>query len=66
MGLFLWAFAAKRPALYRLAARIAARLLRRIARDGAVRALPLMKGWFAVRDFPAPEGQTFQEQWAKR
>ncbi|HVZ90315.1 MAG TPA: lactate utilization protein B [Rhizomicrobium sp.] len=66
MGLFLWAFAAKRPALYRLGARIAARLLRRIARDGAVRALPLMKGWFAVRDFPAPEGQTFQEQWAKR
>ncbi|HVV64963.1 MAG TPA: lactate utilization protein B [Rhizomicrobium sp.] len=66
MGLGLWAFAAKRPALYRLGARVAARLLRLLARDGAVRALPLMRGWFAVRDFDAPEGRTFQERWAKR
>ena len=66
-GLALWAFAAKRPALYRL---------RRVAcwrgssnslgRDGTVHALPLMQGWFAVRDFPAPQGKTFQEQWQAR
>jgi L-lactate dehydrogenase complex protein LldF len=66
LGLGLWAFAAKRPALYRLAARAAARILKLLARDGVVRALPVMKGWFAVRDFPAPQGKTFQEQWDRR
>ncbi len=66
-GLGLWAFAAKRPGLYRLGARIAARLLRMLAgRRGAVKALPLPKGWFAVRDLPAPQGKTFQELWAER
>lgn len=62
MGLGLWAFAAKNPRLYRPMARLAARLLKALGRDGAVHGLPLMKGWFAVRDFPAPQGRTFQEQ----
>lgn len=65
-GLGLWAFAAKRPGLYRFGARIMARLLKMMGRDGQVRSLPLMKGWFAVRDFPAPEGRTFQEMWRER
>ncbi len=65
-GLALWAFAAKRPALYRLGASLLARLLKFAGRDGAVHALPLMQGWFAVRDFPAPQGKTFQEQWRAR
>ena len=65
-GLALWAFAAKRPALYRQATKIIARLLKLMSRKGAVRALPLMRGWFAVRDFPAPEGKTFQELWRER
>jgi L-lactate dehydrogenase complex protein LldF len=65
-GLGLWAFAAKRPALYRFGARIMARLLRFLSRNGAVHSLPLMQGWFAVRDFPAPEGKTFQELWRER
>jgi len=63
-GLSLWAFAAKRPWLYRLGARTVARLLkRRAGKRGYVRALPLMKGWFAVRDLPAPQGRTFHEMW---
>ncbi len=62
IGLGLWAFAAKHPALYRLGARVMVRLLKLIGRDGAVHGMPLMKGWFAVRDFPAPQGRTFQEQ----
>ena len=67
MGLGLLAFAAKHPALYRFATRIAARMLKLLAgKRGAVRALPLMGGWFAVRDFPAPQGRTFQELWRKR
>ena len=65
-GLGLWAFAAKRPGLYRVIAALAARLLKRRARNGAVRAFPLMGGWFAVRDFPAPQGETFHDLWAKR
>ncbi len=66
LGLSLWAYAAKRPALYRLGANFAARMLRMLGRDGRVRSLPLMKGWFLVRDFPAPQGKTFQELWSER
>jgi L-lactate dehydrogenase complex protein LldF len=62
-GLALWAFAAKRPFLYRFGASLLARLLKFMSRKGAVHSLPLMRGWFAVRDFPAPAGKTFHEQW---
>ncbi|MDE2462946.1 MAG: lactate utilization protein, partial [Alphaproteobacteria bacterium] len=62
-GIGLWAFAAKRPALYRLATRLSSRLLKLMARNGRIRALPLAGGWFAVRDLPQPEGKTFLEQW---
>jgi len=62
-GLSLWAFAAKHPLLYRFGASLLARLLKLMSRGGAVQSLPLMKGWFAVRDFPAPQGKTFHEQW---
>ena len=65
-ALWLWAFFAKRPVLYRLAAKFAARVLRLSARNGGVRALPLFRNWFAVRDFPAPHGKTFQELWTSR
>jgi L-lactate dehydrogenase complex protein LldF len=65
-GLGIWAFAAKRPALYRLSTKIMARLLKFMSRNGTVRSLPLMRGWFAVRDFPAPQGKTFQELWRER
>ena len=62
-GLSLWAFAAKHPLLYRFGASLLARLLKFMSRSGAVHSLPLMKDWFAVRDFPAPAGKTFHEQW---
>jgi L-lactate dehydrogenase complex protein LldF len=66
-GLSFWAFAARHPRLYRLAARVGARLLKwRAGRSGNVRALPLARGWFAVRDLPAPQGQTFHDLWCKR
>jgi L-lactate dehydrogenase complex protein LldF len=65
-GLSLWAFAARRPRLYRFAARIGAHLLKwRAGSSGSVRALPLARGWFAVRDLPAPQGQTFHDLWRK-
>jgi L-lactate dehydrogenase complex protein LldF len=65
-GLGTWAFFAKHPALYRWVAATAARLLKLVARRGRVHGLPLMRNWFAVRDFPAPEGKTFRELWAAR
>jgi L-lactate dehydrogenase complex protein LldF len=66
-GLSIWAFAAKRPRLYRIAASFAARALKLLTGSkGHLRALPLMRGWFAVRDFPAPQGRTFHDLWANR
>jgi L-lactate dehydrogenase complex protein LldF len=65
-GLGVWAFAVKRPALYRLGASLMARLLKMLGRGGTVHALPVLKGWFAVRDFPVPQGKTFLEQWRTR
>src|SRR5690606_3009252 len=67
-GLALWAFLAKRPALYRRAAALAARTLGLLGRRrGRFRSLPLAGGWTAHRDLPAPEtGRTFQQLWAER
>lgn len=66
-GLSLWAFAAKRPWLYRLCTALAARALKRLAGNrGNLRSLPAMGGWFVARNFPAPHGKTFHEQWTAR
>ncbi len=63
----LWAWLARRPALYHLGARIAMPLLRLAARGrGRFHQLPKLGGWTDHRDFPAPEGSTFQAQWAQR
>ncbi len=62
-----WAFLALRPRAYRLTSRIAARTLAAAARArGKLRWLPLSAGWTRDRDFPAPQGRTFQELWARR
>ncbi|MBN9020557.1 MAG: LUD domain-containing protein, partial [Rhizobiales bacterium] len=66
-GIGFWAFFARHPWLYRLGTRFAARALANRAIDrGRFKSLPLAGGWTKHRDFPAPEGQTFMEQWAKR
>jgi L-lactate dehydrogenase complex protein LldF len=66
-GLGLWAWFAKRPALYRRASGIAMRVLGAIGRrKGRFRSLPLAKGWTDWRDMPAPEGKTFHQLWAER
>ena len=44
-----------------------ARLLRALGgRKGRLSSLPLAGGWTDHRDFPAPQGKSFQELWAKR
>ncbi len=66
-GLGVWAFLARRPALYRTVARVGARFLRLLGRRrGRLSRLPLAGGWTAGRDLPVPQGQTFQAQWAAR
>jgi L-lactate dehydrogenase complex protein LldF len=63
-GISLWGFFAKRPALYRLATRVAMKAMAFASRGkGRFTSLPLAGGWTQYRDFPAPQGQTFQAQW---
>jgi len=65
-NLALWAFAAKRPALYRALTRVAAFGLRTLAgRRGRLAHVPLAGGWTAGRDLPAPEGDTFFARYAR-
>jgi L-lactate dehydrogenase complex protein LldF len=62
-----WALLALRPPLYRLVARIAAGSLALLARGtGRLAWLPMGRRWTRDRDFPAPQGQTFQALWARR
>ncbi len=67
LGLKVWGFFAERPTLYRLATRIAMPLLARLGHaNGRFDSLPFAQGWTESRDFPAPQGETFQAQWQKR
>jgi L-lactate dehydrogenase complex protein LldF len=62
-----WTSAAKRPRLYHVLARFAAATLGAAGRArGAFHWLPLGRGWTRTRDFPAPQGRTFQQLWAER
>ncbi|WP_445680416.1 LutB/LldF family L-lactate oxidation iron-sulfur protein [Radicibacter daui] len=67
-GLGLWAWFARRPALYRLASGLGARLLSGLGgRKGRLRWLPMAGGWTSERDFPAPPaGGSFMQQWQAR
>ncbi|MEX2454362.1 MAG: lactate utilization protein B [Rhodospirillaceae bacterium] len=65
-GLALWAWAAKRPWLYRRGARLAVAVLRLLGgRKRILRALPFAGGWTASRDLPVPEGGTFVDLWQR-
>ena len=66
-GLGVWAFFAKRPALYQFGARMAARLLKIMGRgQGKFTSLPLAGGWTEYRDVPVPQGKTFLAMWKER
>jgi L-lactate dehydrogenase complex protein LldF len=67
LGLRAWAFAARRPALYRALERAGVRMLGLASRGrGFVRRLPLGRGWTRGRDFAAPRGRTLRELWRER
>jgi L-lactate dehydrogenase complex protein LldF len=67
-GLAFWAFFAKRPRLYGFATQVAGRVLALLGRanGGRFRRLPFASGWTRHRDFPAPQGATFQARWKAR
>jgi L-lactate dehydrogenase complex protein LldF len=65
-NLGLWAFFARRPALYRLATRIGAKALGWLGRKtGRLSSLPFAGGWTEGRDLPTPEGDTFFARYAR-
>jgi L-lactate dehydrogenase complex protein LldF len=61
LALQIWAYAARRPRLYRALSRALVPLLAWLAHGrGGFRSLPFAGAWTGTRDLPAPEGQTFQ------
>ncbi len=66
-GLKMHAWLARHPRLYRLLTTPGIAALHWLGRRrGAFRKLPLASGWTDQRDFPAPQGPTFMQQYAKR
>ncbi|KJS41209.1 MAG: (Fe-S)-binding protein [Rhodospirillaceae bacterium BRH_c57] len=66
-GLQLWAFAATRPALYRLGTRLVARMMALAGgRRGRLSTLPLAAAWTQSRDMPTPRGETFMDLYRRR
>jgi L-lactate dehydrogenase complex protein LldF len=67
LGLRVWAWFARKPRLYRLAAATASRLLHVLGDDrGLLHHLPLAGGWTDTRDLPTPTGQTFHALYRDR
>lgn len=67
LGLALWAFFARRPALYGMVTAIGARLLRMLGGGKrSISRLPLGAGWTTYREMPAPSGKTFREMYRQR
>jgi L-lactate dehydrogenase complex protein LldF len=66
-GLSVWAWVARRPALYHAIAELASRALGWAGgQRGRFRTLALAGGWTRARDMPAPEGRSFHSLWAER
>lgn len=62
-----WAFAARRPWLYRRGAKVMSWVLRRLGgTQGRMHSLPGGKGWFAYRDLPVPRQPSFKQWYASR
>ena len=67
LALRAWAYLARRPALYRLAADLQGRALSLFAgRKRRFSRIPLARGWTEHRDLPAPAPKTFLSQWQDR
>jgi L-lactate dehydrogenase complex protein LldF len=66
-ALRVWAYFAKRPALYRFATGVGARMLSLLAgKKRRLSKLPFAKGWTQYRDLPAAAPRTFMALWEER
>ncbi|MFT5507475.1 MAG: L-lactate dehydrogenase complex protein LldF [Hyphomicrobiaceae bacterium] len=66
VGLGFWAFAVKRPWLYRLGTRFSVVMMRWVARaKGKITSLPGAGGWTRHRDLTAPQQGTFMDQYKR-
>jgi L-lactate dehydrogenase complex protein LldF len=66
LALRLWVWVACRPWLYALGSQLGVRYLKWLAHDeDRIRVLNLVPEWTRGRDFPAPEGETFRELYAR-
>lgn len=64
LGLKIWAYLAKRPALYRQVVRPAVGLLYALGKKrGALKWFIGAGGWTRTRDLPAPQGGTFMDRY---
>ena len=65
-ALGLWSMIARRPGLYQALTSIGIRLMASLgSKKGRFRRLPFAAGWTGTRDMPAPQGETFQQAWAR-
>ena len=66
-GLSVWAWLVRRPRLYQVTTNLVMKVIGRMGwRRGRFSYLPLAGAWTQSRDFPAPQGKTFQAVWRKR
>jgi len=67
LGIAMWSYAARRPKLYAVLTKMAARVAAWMGgRDKLIHRLPGLDGWTKGRDMPAPEGKTFRELYRQR
>jgi L-lactate dehydrogenase complex protein LldF len=67
LGLKLHSWLAAHPRLYQTLTGLGITILHQLGkRSGALKSLGVRNGWIDVRDFPAPEGKTFMQQWKQR
>ena len=67
LWLALWSWVSLRPELYHRLSGMGLAVLKLLARGrGRFHWLPLAGGWTRTRDFPAPQGESFMAQWARR
>ncbi len=67
VGLSLHALVSRFPGLYQFCTSLAIKTMRLIGRRRShLRSLGVKNGWTQERDFPAPEGDTFMQQWKQK